>query len=121
MNARAIRPFIGATDFARSRAFYREIGFTETVLEAHLSVFELGDVGFYLQDAAVPDWINNTQLFLEVRDLDATWAAITAKDLPARFPGARVSAILSRPWGREAFLHDPSGVLWHVGHLVARP
>ena len=29
----------------------------------------------------------------------------------------KLSAIQQFDWGREFFLHDPSGVLWHIGHF----
>ena len=68
--ALSLRPFIGAKDFAVSRSFYRALGFTETVLSPNLSVFAWRGLSFYLQDAYVKDWVDNTMLFLEVGDVD---------------------------------------------------
>ena len=68
--ALSIRPFIGARDFAVSRRFYRAFGFAEVVLSPGMSYFSLQSVGFYLQDAYVRDWIDNTMLFLEVADVE---------------------------------------------------
>lgn len=114
-NAISIRPFIGAKDYELSRRFYRELGFGETVLFPNMCVFKTGQLAFYLQDAYVKDWIDNTQIFLEVDDVQRYWSELSALDLPARFPGVRLTPIRNEPWGRECFLHDPSGILWHFG------
>jgi len=62
----SIRPFIGAKDFDVSRRFYRDLGFEEVVLEHNFSYFKTEGIGFYMQDAYVKDWVDNTMLFLEV-------------------------------------------------------
>jgi len=115
---RSIRPFIGAKDFERSKRFYADIGFQESVLSHNMSVFEMYGLGFYLQDAYVKDWIDNTMVFLEVEDLDRFWRTLTALELPTHYEGVRLSAIHAYDWGREFFLHDPSGVLWHIGQFA---
>ncbi|MCC3159817.1 glyoxalase [Hymenobacter sp. 15J16-1T3B] len=114
---RSLRPFIGAKDYALSRSFYRALGFTETVLTPVMSVFAWQGVSFYLQDYHVPDWVDNTMLFLEVEDVEQYWATLTALDLPGRFAGVRVTAVRHESWGKEGFVHDPSGILWHIGEF----
>lgn len=111
----SIRPFIGAKNFAISRSFYREAGFEETVLSPDMSVFKLGSLAFYLQDAYVKDWVDNTMVFVEVADVDAYWENLQALDLTTKYEGVRLSPIKTWDWGRECFLHDPSGILWHFG------
>jgi len=111
----SIRPFIGAENFEVSRSFYRDLGFEETVLFHNMSVFKTGTLAFYLQDAYIKDWIDNTMVFLEVEDLDSFWKQLQALDLPAKYKGVRLVPIRNEAWGRECFLHDPSGVLWHIG------
>lgn len=113
----SLRPFIGAKDFAVSRSFYRAFGFTEAVLSPAMSVFERQGLSFYLQDAYVPDWVDNTMLFLEVGDVEHYWTELTALDLPGRYPGVRVTAVRQEAWGREGFVHDPAGILWHIGEF----
>lgn len=114
----SIRPFIGAKDFETSRAFYRELGFEEKELFPDMSLFQIGDLAFYLQDAYVKDWVDNSMVFLEVADLDEYWRQLVALDLPSKFDGVRLSAIKDDDWGRECFLHDPSGILWHFGEFA---
>ena len=113
----SIRPFIGAKDFAVSRSFYRAFGFAETVLSPAMSYFVMQRFGFYLQDAYVKDWIDNTMLFLEVEDVEKYWAELSVLDLPGQYQGVRITTIQSEPWGKEGFVHDPSGILWHIGEF----
>ena len=112
---KSIRPFIGAKDFEISRAFYRAMGFEEVLLPPKMALFRIGDFGFYLQNYYAKDWVDNTMLFLEVEDLEAHLAQLKALALPDRFPGVRVSDIVRNDWGSEFFVHDPSGILWHIG------
>ena len=113
----SIRPFIGSKDFTVSRSFYRTFGFAETVLSSNLSYFGMQGFGFYLQDAYVKDWIDNTMLFLEVENLEKYWLELSALDLIDQYQGVRITAIQNEPWGKEGFLHNPSGILWHIGEF----
>jgi catechol 2,3-dioxygenase-like lactoylglutathione lyase family enzyme len=113
--AKSIRPFIGAKNFDVSRCFYRDLGFQESVISANMSYFYTDGFGFYLQDAYVKDWIDNTMIFMEVEDVKRFWEEALALDLPAKYDGVRLVPIRELPWGRECFLHDPSGILWHFG------
>jgi catechol 2,3-dioxygenase-like lactoylglutathione lyase family enzyme len=116
----SIRPFIGSLNFDLSRDFYREIGFEETRLGPDFSVFEGQGVGFYLQNAHVKEWIDNTMVFLEVADADAFYEEMKSKDLPGRFPGARLLPVSEHHWGKKGFFYDPSGILWHFGTFKFR-
>jgi catechol 2,3-dioxygenase-like lactoylglutathione lyase family enzyme len=113
----SIRPFIGAENFGLSRSFYRDLGFQEKVLSPNMSLFKTDNLGFYLQDAYVKDWIDNTMLFLEVEDVDRYWNELLALDLPAKYQRVKLTPIRTYDWGRECFLHDPSGILWHFGEF----
>jgi catechol 2,3-dioxygenase-like lactoylglutathione lyase family enzyme len=115
--AKSIRPFIGAKDFEQSRAFYRDLGFEETVLSHNMSVFKTDGLAFYLQDAYVKDWIDNSMIFLEVDDVNRHWKELSSLDLPTRYKGVKLLPVRNYDWGKECFLHDPSGVLWHFGEF----
>ena len=119
--AKSIRPFIGAADFDSSRRFYTSIGFKETAISHNMSLFTMDDFGFYLQDAYVKDWIDNTMVFLEVQHLDEYLTHLESLDLATLFKGVKISKIVENDWGREFFLHDPSGVLWHIGSFTNDP
>jgi uncharacterized glyoxalase superfamily protein PhnB len=64
----------------------------------------------------VKDWIDNTMIFVEVEDVEHYWKELSAMDL-GNFPGVKITPIRVEHWGRECFLHDPSGILWHFGQF----
>ncbi len=113
----SIRPFIGAKDFEVSRNFYLDLGFRENILDNKLSYFQIEGIGFYLQDAYVKDWIDNTMIFLEVDNADRYWNELSALDLTNKYENVRLTPIRKNDWGKECFLHDPSGILWHFGEF----
>ena len=82
-----------------------------------MSVFETGNLSFYLQAYYAKEWIENTMLFLEVDDVDRYFNELTALDLAAKYPGVKLTPIRIEYWGRECFLHDPAGILWHFGEF----
>lgn len=116
-DAISIRPFIGAKDFKQSRNFYRDIGFHETVLSPVLSLFKWGELGFYLQDAYVKEWIDNTMVFFQVENVKHTWDELVSLELTKKYQDVKLTPIRVENWGRECFLHDPSGILWHFGEF----
>jgi catechol 2,3-dioxygenase-like lactoylglutathione lyase family enzyme len=114
---KSIRTFIGAKDFKESSQFYRELGFTENVIAENMSYFHTNGLGFYLQDYYVKDWINNSMVFLEVENVDSFWEYLNEIGLHHKYKYVRLTPIKSYDWGRECFMHDPSGVLWHFGEF----
>ena len=114
----SIRPFIGAKDFDISRRFYGDLGFQESKLAPNLSLFKTGNFGFYLQDAYVQDWVDNTMVFLEVENVDHYWNQLLALGLTALYPSVKLVPVKTHAWGRECFLHDPAGILWHIGEFA---
>lgn len=118
LSTRSIRSFIGAKDYALSRAFYRALGFAEVEIGPKMCLFRVSDrLAFYLQDYYAKEWIENTMLFLEVENLDDWVQYLATKKLATSFAGVRISAIREEDWGRELFMHDPAGVLWHIGEF----
>lgn len=117
-SVKSIRPFIGAKDFETSRNFYHDLGFTEIPLpDGNMSYFSVGDFGFYLQRAYVKDWVDNTMLFLEVEHVENHLAEIKKLNLEEKYTSVRISKIQYNDWGNEFFIHDPSGILWHIGEF----
>ncbi|MBK5277652.1 MAG: glyoxalase [Bacteroidia bacterium] len=115
--AKSIRPFIGAKNFGLSRNFYRELGFQESIVSHNMSYFKTDGFGFYLQDAYVKDWIDNSMIFLEVEDVSRYWNELLALNLTTKYKSVKLTPIQTHVWGRECFIHDPSGILWHVGEF----
>ena len=120
MNTKAIsiRPFIGAKNFAESQSFYNDFGFEEIILSHNMSVFAKDKCSFYLQDAYVKEWIDNSMIFLEVENVERYWEEVIALDLPNKYKTVRLVPIRKEAWGKECFVHDPSGVLWHIGEFT---
>jgi len=118
MKSKSIRSFIGAKDFNESRRFYLELGFHEVSLGDRMSYFRIEEnLGFYLQNAYVKDWVDNSMLFLEVHDLQAYHQQVEDMNLTKKYSRVRLSEIVHNDWGSEFFLHDPSGILWHIGNF----
>lgn len=113
---KSIRSFIGAKDFKESSNFYKDLGFSELMISKNMSFFKVDEkLGFYLQKAYVKDWIDNSMLFLEVDDIEGYLSAIKNKNLTEKYKKVKLSEIVENDWGREFFLHDSSGILWHIG------
>jgi catechol 2,3-dioxygenase-like lactoylglutathione lyase family enzyme len=114
--AKSVRAFIGAKDFEISRAFYKDLGFEESVISKNMSYFKIYDsLGFYLQDAYVKDWVDNSMLFVEVDNVEQYWCELQQLGLEHKYKTVRLTPIKNDVWGSECFLHDPSGILWHFG------
>jgi len=117
LKAISIRPFIGAKDFQLSRNFYRDFGFEEVILTSNLSLFKTAKFAFYLQDAFIKDWVDNTMVFLEVENVAVFWRELLALNLESKYNTVRLVPIRIEHWGKECFVHDPSGILWHIGEF----
>jgi catechol 2,3-dioxygenase-like lactoylglutathione lyase family enzyme len=118
--AKSIRPFIGAKNYEVSRKFYQDLGFRESILSADMSYFNTEGIGFYLQDAYVKDWIENSMIFMEVDDVNRFWNELLALELTSKYNNVRLTPVRELVWGRECFLHDPSGILWHFGEFNSK-
>ena len=119
--ATTLYPFVpSGPQFKTALAFLTELGF-ETVWERDgYAGLRNGGAYFLLQDIDVPEWQSNQMLVIEVDDLDSYWSELAAKDLPARFNGAKVRPPTDFPWGREVHIVDPGGVCWHVRQAAGK-
>lgn len=116
--AKSIRTFIGTEDYKLSQKFYQELGFQCHPVGDKMSYIKVNDqLGFFLQDYYVEDWVNNSMIFLEVEDIEACYKDLTARKLKEKYKKVKLSEIKTWDWGREIFLHDPAGVLWHFGQF----
>ncbi len=82
---------------------------------SYFKIFE--SLGFYLQDYYVEDWVNNSMIFLEVDSVEYYWNELQGLKLRYRYKDVKLSEIKEEDWGKECFLHDPSGTLWHFGQF----
>ncbi len=116
-NIKSARPFIGSENFETSSRFYRNLGFDEVPLSPGFSLFRWNETSFYLQDAYVKDWIDNTMIFVETEDADAFWSYLLSLGLMEKYDKVKLMPVRIMPWGKECFVVDPSGVLWHFGEF----
>lgn len=113
---KSIRTFIGAKNFNESRNFYKDLDFLELELSNKMSYFKIDEnLGFYLQNAYVKDWVDNSMIFIEVSNVKEYLLKVKQKALTEKYVNVKLSEIVENEWGREFFLHDPSGILLHFG------
>ena len=110
----SIRAFIGAKEFETSKSFYKDLGFEEKYINPKMSLFTIDGSAFYLQDYYVKDWIENSMILLEVNDVDEYYNFLRSLELDKKYPGVKLMPPKVDDWGKECFLIDPSGVLWHI-------
>lgn len=115
--SKSIRPFLGSKNYQVSRAFYQDLGFKESILSINMSYFDTDGLGFYLQDAYVKDWVNNTMVFMEVNDVDSFYQHLLFLKLSDKYKDVKILPVQNLDWGKECFLHDPAGNLWHFGQF----
>lgn len=115
LTAQEIKAFVPARDYAVSKAFYRDMGFTMASDMGDVAYFHLGDCSFLLQNFYEPVLADNFMMHLLVEDARAWHAEMTKRDL-AKTYGVRLTELVEEPWGMLDFtVTDPSGVLWRIG------
>ena len=112
----SLRPFIGAKNMEQSLQFYTALGWEPRLVAPNMHYVYMHDhFGFYLQDYYQEDWVNNTQIFLEINDVETYHDHLQSLNLSAQFETVQLKPIQHLAWGKEFFLTDPSTVLWHFG------
>ena len=113
-----LKPFVPARDFAMSRRFYADLGFTEASEVGGVAYFHHGEASFLLQDFYNKELADNLMLHLLVEDVAAWHARVASIGLAQRY-GVRQSDVVQQPWRMLDFaLWDPSGVLWRIAQNV---
>jgi catechol 2,3-dioxygenase-like lactoylglutathione lyase family enzyme len=114
LRAIEIKAFVPAKDFALSKRFYEDLGFTKASDSDGVAYFLHGEVSFLLQDFYVEALAKNLMMHLLVEDVDSWWNAIQQADIAGKY-GVKVTDIEQRPWRmRDFVVIDPSGVLWRI-------
>ena len=108
-----LKAFVPAKDFALSKQFYQDIGFTLASDEDGIAYFHHENVSFLLQNFYVKELAENLMMHLLVEDVDAWWAKFNAAAIAKKY-SVKLGEIKQQPWRMRDFtLHDPSGVLWY--------
>jgi hypothetical protein len=112
----ALRPFVPAKEFGRSRLFYERLGFVATHADTDIVMLKQGSFSFILQNFYVQELADNFMVQMLVRDGNAWWHQhVDGPKLVVEF-GVKVPRPPSiQSWGMKVgFIWDPSGVLWHI-------
>ncbi len=110
-----INAFVPARDFALSKQFYSDLGFSLLWGNDDIAQFRIGACTFLLQRFHVKEHAENFMMALMVEDADAWWDHIKRIGLAEKYPGRMLKPPTMQPWGlRVLYLSDPSGVLWHI-------
>jgi uncharacterized glyoxalase superfamily protein PhnB len=113
-----LKPFVPARDFALSRRFYIDLGFTETSEVGGVAHFQHEGASFLLQDFYNKELAENLMLHLLVEDASAWHARVAGIGLAEKY-GVRQSELARQPWRMLDFtLSDPSGVLWRIAQRI---
>jgi hypothetical protein len=115
LHAVELKAFVPAKDFALSKRFYADLGFTQRSEGGGVAYFCVDNSAFLLQDFYEQALAENLVMHLLVTDVEAWRAHVDAQDLAGRY-GARITPLTAQPWGIPEFVViDPSGVCWHIG------
>jgi hypothetical protein len=113
-----LKAFVPAKDFALSKQFYQDIGFTLASDEEGIAYFHHENVSFLLQNFYVKELADNFMMHLLVKDVDAWWAKFNAAGIAKKYD-VKLGEIKQQPWRMRDFtLHDPSGVLWYFAQNI---
>ena len=112
----ALRPFVPALDFARSKLFYERLGFTATHADKDIVMLKQGSFSFILQNFYVQELADNFMVQLLVRDADAWWHAhVDAAKLVTEFAVQAPRPPSVQSWGMKVgYIFAPSGALCHI-------
>lgn len=110
-----IKAFVPAKDFALSKQFYQDLGFTMASDGDGIAYFHCEHVSFLLQDFCAESLAENFMMHLLVEDVAAWWDQVQASGVVSKY-GVKLTEMEDQPWRMRDFcLTDPSGVLWRIG------
>lgn len=118
LHSTEIKAFIPAKNFAVSKAFYVDLGFTKASDSNGIAYFYRDNCSFLLQDFYEPIHCENFMMHLLVEDVSAWHRYVISTGVSEKYD-VKVSDIIEQPWRMLDFVvYDPSGVLWRIGQNV---
>jgi catechol 2,3-dioxygenase-like lactoylglutathione lyase family enzyme len=113
-----IKAFVPAKDFALSKQFYSDMGFTMASEGGGVAYFHFESVSFLLQDYCAEGFAENFMMHILVDDVEAWWRHIEDSGVVKKY-AVKIWPLTTQSWGMRDFcLTDPSGVLWLIGQNV---
>lgn len=114
MEISEIRSFIPCKDYAKSKTFYRSLGFEAESAGADLTIFTKDGCTFFLQNKIYSEeFSQNLMLQLIVKNIDEAYYLVSNLD----DSDIKYSEIKEERWGKVVYLWGPSGELWHITEL----
>ncbi len=118
LNTVELKAFVPAKDFALSKQFYQDIGFTLASDTDGIAYLHHQNVSFLLQNFYVKEHADNFMMHLLVESVDSWWKTIKERKISEKY-GVKILPPEQRPWGmRDFVLFDPSGVLWRIAENI---
>ena len=110
-----IKAYVPARDFALSKRFYEDLGFTIVWSSDDLAYVRRENASFLLQNFHLSAHADNFMMHLLVEDVEAWWRHVQAQQLQSKYQ-IMLEPPADRPWGlRDFVITDPTGVLWRIG------
>ena len=109
-----IKAYVPARDFALSKRFYEDLGFTIVWSSDDLAYVRRENASFLLQNFYVSAHADNFMMHLLVEDVEAWWRHVEDRQLRSKYR-IMLEPPADRSWGlRDFVITDPTGVLWRV-------
>lgn len=113
MKLLSLEPFVpSGSDFEKSKAFFRELGFNISWDAGDYVGFERDGCRFILQKYDNKAFAENLMINVKISNAEEFWRSVTENKLPERF-GIRVTKPQMQPYGKEVNVIDIAGVCWH--------
>jgi hypothetical protein len=110
-----IKAYVPARDFALSKRFYEDLGFTVVWSSDDLAYVRHGSASFLLQNFYIAEHAANFMMHLLVENVDAWWRHVEVRQLQSKYK-IMLEAPADRSWGlRDFVISDPTGVIWRIG------
>jgi len=93
-----IKAFVPARDFAVSKRFYQDLGFTLAWSSDNLAYLRHGHSSFLLQNFYNKEHAGNFMMHLLVEDVEAWWQHVEAQKLTGKY-GVTAEPPADRAWG----------------------
>jgi len=114
-----VKAYVPSRDFALSKRFYADLGFTIEWSSDVLAYVRHGEASFLLQNFYVQEHADNFMMHLLVEDVEAWWRHVQARGLQSKYR-IMTEPPEDRSWGlRDFVITDPTGVLWRIGQNIA--
>jgi len=113
-----IKAYVPARDFALSKQFYADLGFTIVWSSDDLAYVRRGNASFLLQNFYVAEHAGNFMMHMLVDDVEAWWRHVQTHELESKYQ-VMLEPPADRSWGlRDFVIVDPTGVLWRIGQNI---